>query len=295
MIFFFGDGKLGNQLFQLAFLHNFNKNKKIIFSSNFKEVFSLFNVVDIDFLVNVENKYFRKISLKVLNPIFKFLSFLRIVSCLRLDTNNILGTNVETKTIIKNTGILPIIFIYPNFFQSEFFFNKKFINNLKIKNIHVLKARKFLKNLDNYELVFVHIRRTDYQYEKVVGKIGVDLPLKYYSSTINWFKKNIRKPFFIFLSDDIEYVKKNFSYIKNKIVSSNDMYVDFSIISLCKYGIMANSSFSWWASFFSKSRKIIFAPKYWLGWKSKIEVQEGILPSYARIVDPANPKIINVK
>jgi hypothetical protein len=295
MIFFFGDGKLGNQLFQLAFLLHFNKDKKVIYSTNFKEVYSLFNIVNIDFLVNIENKFFKKISLELLNPIFKLLSFLRIVSCIKLDSNIILGTNVETKKIISTKGILPIIFIYPNFFQSEFFFNKKFINNFKIKRTHTLKAKNFLKKLNNYELVFVHIRRTDYQYERIVGKIGANLPLKYYTSTINWFKKNIKNPFFIFLSDDIEFVKKNFSYIEKKIISYNDMYVDFSIITLCKFGIIANSSFSWWASFFNKNKKIIFAPKYWLGWKSKVEVQEGTLPSYARIVDPNNPKIINIK
>jgi len=295
MIFFFGDGRLGNQLFQLAFLDNFNKNKRIVFSSNFEKVFSLFKVRRMDYLVNIENKYFKQISLNVLNPIFKFLSFLRIVSSVKLNTNIILGSNVETRTIIKIKGILPIIFIYPNFFQDEFFFKKKFLKNLKIKKIHFFKARKFLHNFNNYELVFVHVRRTDYKSEKIFGKKGIDLPLNYYTSTINWFEKNIRKPFFIFLSDDKEYVKKKFSYLKNMIISSNNMYVDFSIISLCKYGIMANSSFSWWAVFFSKSKNVIFAPKYWLGWKSKIDSNESMMPSFVKIVDPTNPKIINIK
>ena len=57
MIIFFGDGKLGNQLFQLAFLYNFNKKKKIIFSSNFKEVFSLFKVQDFDFLAMLKSSF----------------------------------------------------------------------------------------------------------------------------------------------------------------------------------------------------------------------------------------------
>lgn len=295
MIFFFGDGRLGNQLFQLAFLDDFNKNKRIVISSNFEKVFSLFKVRGMDYLVNIENKYFKQISLNVLNPIFKFLSFLRIVSSVKLKTNIFFGSSVETRTIIKIKGILPIIFIYPNFFQDEFFFKKKILNNLKIKKIHFFEARKFLYNFNNYELVFVHVRRTDYKSEIKFGKKGIDLPFKYYTSTINWFEKNIRKPFFIFLSDDKEYVKKKFSYLKNMIISSNNMYVDFSIISLCKYGIMANSSFSWWAVFFSKSKKVIFAPKYWLGWKSKIDSNESMMPSFVKIVDPTNPKIINIK
>ena len=35
-----------------------------------------------------------------------------------------------------------------------------------------------------------------------------------------------------------------------------------------------------------KNRKILFGPKYWLGWKRKIEFQSGGEPSFAKLVDP---------
>jgi hypothetical protein len=88
-------------------------------------------------------------------------------------------------------------------------------------------------------------------------------------------------------------VKEKFNFLKNKIVSYNNQYVDFSIISLCKYGVISNSSFSYWASFFMKNKKVIFAPKFWLGWRSKIEIHNGSLPSYVKVIDPNTPYFFN--
>jgi hypothetical protein len=63
------------------------------------------------------------------------------------------------------------------------------------------------------------------------------------------------------------------------------MFVDFAIITLCEYGIMSNSSYSWWAAYLMKNRKKVFSPKYWLGWKSEQVYPLGITPSFADVVE----------
>jgi hypothetical protein len=42
-------------------------------------------------------------------------------------------------------------------------------------------------------------------------------------------------------------------------------FVDMQLMSHCKYNIIANSSFSWWAAWLNQySNKIIIAPKKWI-------------------------------
>ena len=48
---------------------------------------------------------------------------------------------------------------------------------------------------------------------------------------------------------------------------SND-YAEFALMSRCRHNILANSSFSWWASYLNRNAdKIVLAPDRWLnGW-----------------------------
>jgi hypothetical protein len=94
--------------------------------------------------------------------------------------------------------------------------------------------------------------------------------------------ENRENPFFIFLSDEPDKIKNEFSYLGDKmVISENPWYIDFLIITMCDAAIIGPSSFSWWACYFMKKRDVVFAPKYWLGFKIKKEFPQGIFPSFA--------------
>jgi len=48
------------------------------------------------------------------------------------------------------------------------------------------------------------------------------------------------------------------------ISEGNATDADLCLMSLCKYHIIANSSYSWWGSWLAKSEKTI-APQKWFG------------------------------
>jgi hypothetical protein len=48
------------------------------------------------------------------------------------------------------------------------------------------------------------------------------------------------------------------------ISESDDSYIDLCLMSLCSKHIIANSSFSWWGAWLSKSNEVI-APIQWFG------------------------------
>ena len=48
------------------------------------------------------------------------------------------------------------------------------------------------------------------------------------------------------------------------ISESNDHYIDLCLMTLCKYHIIANSSYSWWGAWLAESKKVV-SPSKWFG------------------------------
>ena len=108
------------------------------------------------------------------------------------------------------------------------------------------------QKIENTESIAIHIRRIKYE-----DKLHID----YYLKALNIFNGVNKKQFFVF-SDDIEWCKNNFYTNEFIYVSGNSEIEDFYLMSKCKNFIIANSSFSWWAAWLSKSKnKKIVAPK----------------------------------
>ena len=280
MILSFNDGRLGNQIFQYLFIKSIQGKEQTIVSYNFEDILTLFD--SIENVINVQNKYLKLLIRKAILPFLDYSARVKLISSYKIDTCNENGFIVPDVTFSMSNGLLPITYIYPCFAQSESFFKKSDVKHLIFKKPIVEKADEFLALIpNNYNKVFVHIRRCDYLHFSVLGKVGATLPLTYYKNGIKWFEYNLENPFFIFLTDDPEFVEHCFENMPNKLISKNSQFVDFSIMTLCEYGIMSNSSFSWWAAYMMKSRKKVFSPKYWLGWKSEIEWPKGIKPSFS--------------
>ena len=55
------------------------------------------------------------------------------------------------------------------------------------------------------------------------------------------------------------------------------------LMSMCKYNIIANSSFSWWAAWLNVNpNKLILAPKKWFN-SSKVNTEDLVPDSWIRI------------
>lgn len=284
MIIFFGQGRFGNELFQYAFIKNFLKKDEKLIVINFKELVKLLDTGDN--IVNIENKSIQHILRFIGIPFLKAISYTRLISSCKAKKDRIDGISAENGEYEYRKGLLPVTYIFPGFFQSEKYFKRENLKDVKIKKEYLDSARHFLEQLPkDTKKIFVQLRRKDYETHKCFGKVDVTLPMFYYKSQIEWFNKNIENPWFIFLSDDLDYVRENFKWLKNKTISTEDMNVDFSIMSLSDGAIMSNGTYAWWGAYFMKDKTNVVAPKYWLGFKSKREFPIGITPSFARIVD----------
>jgi len=282
MILFLSDGRLGNQLFQYAFLNTIAKENEKIITANMEQFVDKFDIKNKNFTHKKLGRYTLFFVRKILKPyILQTLAKLKLIGYIKQERN-------ETSVIpsfIRRKGILPVTFVKTNFFQSEAFFDKSKVDFI-LKKIYIKEAEKFLAQVPNdCTKIFVHVRRGDYIFETYLGVQGIDLPKSYFEKAIKEIAKDVKNPFFVFLSDDSSYVECCFENVKNKIISKNNMATDLAIMSLCKYGIVSNSSFSWWGAYMMGDRKKVIFPKYWYGWKSNIESHVGIQPKWSEILE----------
>ncbi len=253
------NGRLGNQLFQFTFLRYLKSLSK-------HQIF---------FFPNPHHAYFAKyFDLGVFNNLTlnsKLYSVLmRIIpKALKFREVYIQNIQVPKPVEIKNNTI------YTGFFQTDWYLNQTPDKlQLKLKKKYIDQFRNLYGDIFNQnKTIAVHIRRTDYLN---YGKRDISLPIEYFKNRLNGIS-DLSSYRVFFLSDDINFVKKEFDVKENFIFSENSEIIDFQIIKNADIAIISNSSFSWWASYLSEKQNKVYAPKNWLGFRLNKEHPKGIM------------------
>lgn len=169
------------------------------------------------------------------------------------------------QNIIDNSYIACCSQSYKNFFgilqtlRDEFSLKYQMSQN----NLKMLKTILKSKNP-----VSIHFRRGDKVYNPSVAKIHGSLSPKYYYNALNMLKKlGISDMYLFIFSDDIEWVKKNFTtQFKCHYIDFNsrqeDAIYDLELMKHCKYHIIANSTFSLWGAMLAKDTQKVIAPNF---------------------------------
>ncbi|HEC58418.1 hypothetical protein LCGC14_0881060 [marine sediment metagenome] len=280
MIFFISDGRLGNQAFQYAFLNTKAKTNEKVICVNMSQIANYFDFKNQNFIFLSSSRLALFLYKNAVAKILTFLVRLKVIGC--IEQLRVAGTPMPEVSKIK--GIIPFTYVKTGFFQSEQLFVGEKID-FYLKEQYVNKAKNILQIQAKSEKVFVHVRRGDYISEVYQGERGIDLPKQYFLDAIKEIEKNVDNPFYIFLTDDPEFVRCCFDEIENKFISEEDLATDLAIMSLCRYGIVSNSSFSWWGAYLAVDKMMMIFPKYWYGWKKRIESHPGIQPSWSTVIE----------
>lgn len=132
------------------------------------------------------------------------------------------------------------------------------------------KTGKVAQEIGKCLSVSIHIRRQDYLLPNSIRMYGNICTLEYYDAALEMLCKQFPsdKLYIYLFSDDPEWVKENVKYKNSRVIDWNhkeDSWQDMYLISLCRYHIIANSSFSWWGAWLDERRdKIVIAPNVWL-------------------------------
>ena len=280
-------GGLGNQMFQYACGYSLAKDYKSI------------HKLDISYYSRIQSSHTKR---------FFELSFFNIstpatrsseVKRLRGSKNKITKQIDElcSKFYTIFTGVYPIgkylgveNLYLDGYFQSEKFFIKYRKDILKEFTLKQDQQTEEYKNIANKiksdkNTISMHIRRGDYVTDLKTTKHHGVLGIEYYKQALTILNRT--NPNIYVFSDDIDWVKKNFTFLpKNSYFVSKHKFnsaQEITLMSLCHNNIIANSSFSWWGAWLNqnKSKKVV-APRRWT--QSLLAVNTGITPkSWNRI------------
>jgi hypothetical protein len=152
---------------------------------------------------------------------------------------------------------------------------------------------KYLHDITHTESVSLHIRRGDYLTPENVALFGGICTEDYYRRAMELMRQKIPGCQFYLFTNDRAWIKgiaesaARGGVLDNANVTrggASDMmqdvtlvelpenarkdYAEFALMSKCRHHILANSSFSWWASYLNQNPdKTVIAPDAWLnGW-----------------------------
>jgi hypothetical protein len=162
-------------------------------------------------------------------------------------------------------------FDFMNVIRHDFMFNQ----SLNVEN------KRIAEKIHAHNSVSLHIRRGDY-----VNKIQ---NINYFEScSLDYYYKGLAEisarqsdlRVYVF-SDDIEWAKDNLNVTYPTLFINHnqgkDAFEDMRLMSLCKYNIIANSSFSWWGAWLNQyPEKMVIAPKHWF--KKALHDTRDLLP-----------------
>jgi len=161
--------------------------------------------------------------------------------------------------------------VYDGFWQSQLYFEsiKADVRAAFLFDESKLNSSTKQLSIDivNSNSISIHIRRGDYlQHADIFGGICT---VEYYTKAIEYVLDRIDNCSFFVFSDDIDWVKLNFSHLGDfKYVDCNsgmDSWQDMYLMSKCKHNIIANSTFSWWGAWLNENpHKIVVAPAKWM-------------------------------
>lgn len=269
------EGRLGNQLFQYAFIYATAKKLGTTFYvdksiENFIPI--KYFTIQPDYLIPLDKFVFSIRGYKNLFSYHLKIAFYKTLEHFLFNHKKIVIHNKENPSDalskIKNGNI------YEGYFQSEKYFEaykNDIRKTLTIKKEHTDAFNNAAKSIcSDKKKIVVHIRRTDY-----VG-LEMSLPLAYYKKAIDMVRHE--NAVYIFISDDIQFIEDEFGYIKNKYVSNNNEIIDLQFLINADVCILSNSSFSWWGAWLNTyANKQVIAPNNWLGHKTEQEQPNGVL------------------
>lgn len=283
-------GGLGNQLFQYAFYEHIRKKtagvEVVIYTGRFNEtsdnkgyqIPTIFNVKGvaeytdvvhhlIDDDINIISRLRRKIAGR------KSSYILEVDGHIDLNLNNL---NKFDEYYFRG--------LWQNYHYAE-------NNSDQIRKSLIFRDSTLAHQWNNFSKglnkpVALHVRRGDYisnpKYKELLGDV---CNIDYYKRAISYLKDNTNYKFdIVIFSDDVNWVKENFLFLKEYNVRysiDNLDYVDLYFMSKCYSNIIANSTFSWWGAWLNcNPNKCVIAPSLWYKNKSSSEI---IPPDWVKV------------
>jgi hypothetical protein len=273
-------GGLGNQMFQYAAGLSFAKKNKtelvldtVFLNDRFPRRNFTYRTFDLDvFTLDPKLTRLSKASAKAPIPGVWLALDLLLVS-----TRSIMGIQKKVREISETVFQPNLLSAQDNIFLWGRWQNEKYFADyaddvraaFAFRDAPFGQALDIAKTIASTNSVSLHVRRSDYVVFKNVENLMGKTDTGYYARAVAHIAERVQHPHFFIFSDDIAWCKENIK------LSFPATYIDRSseglkgafhlqLMSLCKYNIIANSTFSWWGAWLNANpEKIVVAPEKW--------------------------------
>lgn len=139
----------------------------------------------------------------------------------------------------------------------------------------------------------IHPLRSIQYYQDALQVVRADLdeehPVVVFSDDIEWCKETLGKAFKHSTGGGIYYMEGNPQRPQEHLPEFRGSlpmdWVDLQFMALCRYHIIANSTYSWWGAFLSDNPHPVY-PSNWFGWQLKyINADLMFPPNWQRVFD----------
>ena len=279
-------GGLGNQLFQFSAAINLAKRLHLPFSNIF---------IDTRFLASYEaihkyeigfiSDFFPGVQVSQNLPFLASLaSRFRIAKIFDIKLRSYeLISSVAHFNVACTSNELASTFILDGYFQHpDILFSGSECDQIRMA-LFAEKRPLVEQILKNSHTIGVHIRRGDYISSKSASKVFRNVPISYYDKALRRLGNNSK---ILIFSDDCT-ISASYAYkvggidVRQLNLSLQD---EFCLLMCCNDHIIANSTFSWWATYLGhKNDGRVIAPKTW--YKKMIQNQNNqlLLPHFELI------------
>lgn len=147
----------------------------------------------------------------------------------------------------------------------------------------------YLQAITSGESVSVHIRGGDYLTPENRALFGNICTEAYYREAMRQMKKKYPDCRFYLFTNDKDWAQETAGPFPAQDVTVVELpdasyrdYGEFVLMSRCRHNILANSSFSWWASYLNPNPdKTVYVPDKWLnGWDCRDFYREDMVKIY---------------
>lgn len=270
-------GGLGNQLFQLAagiYLREKLKQDVVFDSTLLTKVSKSVRLRDVEVDWLLDSGDLAEGSLKTLSLVALGRYFPKIILKER-DLNHDILTDLKGGFRVIN-----------GYFQNSNYanFSWSFLKNKMLSKLDDC----FPRELRGQDYITLHFRGGDYLNDLHTRDSHGVTGFNYFKSALGIIQSQTNLDNLLIVTDTPSHISKNieeFKGFKTKIISSENLYSDLSIISKAKGVAMSNSSFSWWGAFIADktlSAQIV-APKPWFN--GKIAEPKELIPKHWTVLE----------
>jgi hypothetical protein len=271
MIFFYGEGRLGNQVFQYQALCAIARPKETIFAAGLESLPELFESNGPKLTILTRNGFLKRLIKFLVIPFIvrPAVRTLRLANYVYEPLLDFGGRGQPGGEMAFRRGLLGrLTFVDGGHYQNPSLWQLLFPTATLSLKAPVRDAARGLLSAIPPAIggsSFVHVRRGDYLNYQVYGVADVCLPAGFYRAAIAELRRRVGDTHLVFITDDPGWVAEHLGDIQSQTIMSNDVAMDFAVMTECRNGIISNSTFSLAAAFIMANPGIVIAPEYWYG------------------------------